>query len=97
MKSILLIVLVLVLSSAVFAGELRSVSSTEFLWVDNGQPAATVSKTSIENWKVKRIDGFYIGIITKRGNITLREGRLPVDDVNMITNIQKALLPYLGK
>ncbi len=92
MKSILLIILLFfALCIPVFAGELKSVSSTEFLWVENGQPVATVTKTSIDNWKVNRVGGFYIGIITKRGGVKLRDGGLNVNDVSAITNIQKAL------
>lgn len=95
MKSILFIVFLLVLTSSVFAGELRSVSSTEFLWVDNGQTVATVSKTEIDNWKVKRIGGYYIGLITKRGDVKPRETGLKVNDVEILISIQKALIPYL--
>ncbi len=79
----------------VFAGELQSVSSTQFVWIDNGQGIATVSKTDNDNWKIKRTDGFYIGLVTKRGDIKQRDSGLKVSDLEILISIQKALLPLL--
>ena len=83
--------------NSVFASELRSLSSQEFVWIENGQTIATVSKTEIDNWKVKRADGFYIGLITKRGDVKPRDSGLKVSDVETLIRIQKALSPLLSK
>lgn len=71
---------------------LQQVSPTAFAWINNGQQLATVSNTGYGNWKVKRIDGFYIGLITARGDIEQRESGLKVNDVQMLIEIQRALL-----
>lgn len=79
------------------AGGLHQISSTEFAWINNGRQLATVSNTGYGNWKVKRIDGFYIGLITARGDIEQRDSGLKVNDVQTLIEIQRALLPLLSK
>lgn len=79
-------------STSVLADGLHQVSPTEFVWINNGQQLATVSNTGYGNWKVRRIDGFYIGLITRRGDIEQRESGLKVNDVRVLIEIQSALL-----
>ena len=79
------------------AGQLQSISSSKFVWEENSQQIASITKTKIGNWKIKRDDGFYIGIITKRGDLKPRDGGLLVNDVRMLVNIHESLIPYLSE
>jgi len=78
-------------------GQLQPISSSKFVWVENGQKIATITKTKIDNWKIKRSDGFYIGLITKRGDLKPRDGGLLVNDMRMLVNIHEALIPYISE
>lgn len=96
MKRFLTLIMLAVISNYAFAGELRTISATEFVWVDKGETIANISKTELDNWKVKRFNGFYIGLITKRGDVVPRDTGLKVDDVDILISIQKAMIPYLS-
>lgn len=97
MKTLFALTILGFISTPIFAGDLRQVSATEFVWINNSQATATVSNTGYDNWKVKRIDGFYIGLITKRGDIEQRDGGLKIIDVQSLIEIQKALMPLISK
>ena len=96
MKRLLALTILAIISNYAFAGELRAVSATEFVWVDKGETVVNIPETELNNWNVKRIDGFYIGLITKRGDVIPRDTGLTVDNVDSLISIQKALIPYLS-